>query len=153
VQGVAGKVVSTSFPQDTYKNFILEARLQRTGSCDSCANRIFLRGAPLPLASNGEWANGYVLEFTNNGSIKALKVVNGVTTILQSTSTAAVINGGWNVVRVVVDKTWISFYINGTLVYQKADLSFTQGRFGFGMYSDNNSDQLDIDWVSVTTLP
>ena len=134
-------------------------RMKRTGTdhCLWCANQILIRGAPEPLGSYHLWNSAYLFQYSDDGWYSIWKVVNGVITSLipyqnEWQETGAIIQGGYNVVRVVATGSSLNYYINGTLVWSGSDTSLTKGTVGFGMYRDitSSDDWLDVDYATLT---
>ncbi len=131
--------------------------MRRTG-CDGCANRLIIRGAPLPLDSSNWWHSAYYLQYRRDGLYSVYKQVagGGHIALVGWTASSAIRTGdAWNVLRVVAQGTHLSFYINGTLVWSGADASLSEGEVGVGMYRDSSStgNELRVDWARLCTLP
>jgi len=153
--GLAGTSASASYGVD-FTNFDYQVRLWRSG-CDTCTNRILIRGTPAPLGSGNRWYGYYAFQYTRNGSYSIWKrVAGGDVTALQDWTASSAINRGdaWNTLRVVADGADLYFYVNGTLVWWGSDYSLTSGRVGIGMYrtSDSSGDQLFADWATLSGL-
>jgi subtilisin family serine protease len=150
--GLIGTSASASYAGE-FANFDLQARILRTG-CETCANRLLVRGTPLPLDINYHWAVEYAFNYANQGYFSVGKTVNGVTTVLKGwTETPAINQGGtWNTVRVIAVGNKFSFYINDTLVWSGTDSQIASGRVGLGMYRNLTSipDIFQVDWVTLT---
>lgn len=113
-------------------------RTWRSG-CQSCANRIMVRGTPDPLGSTNWWDDGFVFQYTADGMFSVYRTVNGVNTALQNwTRTPAVVQGAaWNLLRVVSYEDTFLFYINGYLVWAGTDASLpADGQVGIGIFRD-----------------
>ena len=138
-----------------FTNFDYQARLWRAG-CDTCANRLLIRGTPDPLSSSKNWYSYYSFQYTRAGRYSVWKRVNGSSTALQNWTSSSAINQGsaWNTLRVVASGGNLYFYINGTLVWTGYDSSLTSGRVGISMYrnSDSSGDQLWADWATLSTF-
>jgi hypothetical protein len=152
--GLFGTSASTSYMEE-FTDFDFQARVKRTG-CESCANRLIVRGTPLPLDLSNHWAAEYIFNYANNGYFSVGKIVNGVTTVLQgATPSPAIVTGGdWNILRVVASGNSLSFYINNTLVWSGTDSELSSGRVGLGMYRDLLSliDNFQVDWAKLTPI-
>lgn len=153
--GLADTSSSASYAAD-FTNFDYQARLWRSG-CDTCANRLLVRGTPTPLGSDNHWYSFYMFQYTRTGSYSIWKqVTGGDATELQGWTSSSAINQGdaWNTLRVVGDGSNLYFYINGTLVWSGTDSSLTSGRVGIGMYrsSSSSGDQFLADWATLSTL-
>ena len=141
----------------SFTNFDYQVMMRRLG-IDSNANQIFVRGTPTPLQDDNRWYNGYAFQYTRKGTYSIYKYMpNGDRVQLQGWTGNPAINKGdsWNLLRVVANGSHFSFYINGTLVWQGTDNSFSSGRVGIGMYRGaptEDQDALAVDWAVLTTL-
>ncbi len=137
--GIAGAWVSTSRIGD-YGNLDFTTALWRDG-CKSCANDVFIRGTPDPLTAGNVWNSYYAFRYGLTGLYSVSKRVSGgIDTALTGwTSSSAINNSSWNVLRVRANGPDLAFFINGIMVWSGTDSSLTSGRVGFGMYSDNTS--------------
>ena len=68
------------------------------------------------------------------------------------TASPAIISGNYNTLRVVANGTSLSFYINGTLVWNGTDADLSNGVVGVGMYRDaySTGNWLDVDYATLT---
>ena len=152
--GIAGTSSSASYTED-FSNFTYETRLIR-GGCDSCANRLYVRGTPNPLISGNHWYHEYMFQYSRDGGFSIFKIVAGNPTALQNWAFTSAIHQGdaWNTLKVTANGTSLYFYINGTLVWSGSDSSLSSGRVGLGMYRDATStgDVFAADWARLTTL-
>ncbi len=149
--GVAG-YASTISHTDDYSTLTYEVRMKRAG-CVGCVNVLAIRGNPV-LDSTGWWKTEYTFDYTNNGLFSVWKDNNGTYTALKSwTSTSAIDQGGWNVLKVTANGSQLKFYINGYLVWSGTDSAYASGRVGIGMYRNTTStgDKLWVDWAQLTT--
>ncbi len=151
--GLAGSSSSASYTQQ-FSNLDYRARMQRSG-CITCANRLFIRGTPLPLDSENRWYSYYNFQYSGDGYYSVWKRVDGGSvTSLQGWTYSPAINEGlaWNTLRVVASGSNLSFYINGIQVWSGTDTSLTTGRVGVGMYRSSTStgDLLQVDWARLT---
>jgi len=151
--GLLGSSASVSY-NATFTNFDYRVRMYRAG-CNSCANRLLVRGTPTPLASDKWWYKQYVFQYTRDGKYSVYKEINGVLTEMKGWTTSSAIKPGnaWNNLRVVANGSSLYFYINGSLVWSGTDTSLTSGRVGIGMFRSANStgDLLRVDWATLTT--
>jgi hypothetical protein len=152
--GLAGTSASASYNAN-YADFDYEVKLWRNG-CDTCANRIIVRGTPLPLDSSNHWYAEYTFQYNRDGVFSVYKRINGVSTALQEWTSSSAINQGdaWNVLRVIASGEYLYYYINGTLVWWGSDYSLSSGRVGIGMYrsTESTGDQLWVDWATLSSL-
>jgi photosystem II stability/assembly factor-like uncharacterized protein len=154
-EGLAGTSSSVSYTED-FSDFVYEARVIR-GGCDTCANRLHVRGTPNPLTSTNHWHHEYTFQYSRDGSFSVYKIVaGGGSTALQNWTFSSAINQGdaWNTLKVTANGTSLSFYINGTLVWSGTDYSLSSGRVGLGMYrsSSSSGDVFAADWAKLSTL-
>ncbi len=149
--GVSAKAATISHVND-YSTLTFEVRMRRYG-CAGCANVLAIRGNPV-LDSVGWWTTEYTFDYTNNGLFSVWKDNNGTYTALKNwTSTSAIVQGGWNTLKVTASGSTLKFYINGTLVWSGADSAYASGRVGIGMYRNSTStgNKLFVDWAQLTT--
>lgn len=150
--GVSGKAATISHIND-YTTLTYEVRMKRTG-CAGCANVIAIRGNPA-LDATGWWNTEYTFDYTNTGLFSVWRDSYGTYTALKNwTSSAAIVRGGWNVLKVTADSSTLKFYINGTLVWSGVDSSYPSGRVGIGMYRDtlSSGNKLFVDYAKLDTL-
>ena len=96
-----------------------------------------MRGEPSSIASSGHWNNGYLFQYSNDGYYSVFKYVGGSSTALQSwTATSTVVSGDWNTLKVQMNGTSMSFWINDTLVWSGTDSSFSSGYAGLGFFGE-----------------
>jgi len=135
-----------------FTNLDFTVRMGREG-CSTCANRITIRGAVDPLISEHNWSSYYAFQYTNGGSFSVFKRVGGGSSIaLQGwTPSAAIVQGGYNTLRVVANDGNLYYYINGTLVWSGSDSSLTSGLVGFGLYRDmySSNNALVVDYATL----
>jgi hypothetical protein len=152
--GLSGTSSSVSYDEDCYTDFDYQVRLQRSG-CDTCANRLLVRGTPTPLRSDYWWYTQYAFQYSRDGDYSVYKEIAGSLTTLRGWTYSSAINQGtaWNTLRVVTNGTNLRFYINGTLVWSGYDSSLSSGRVGIGMYrsSTSSGDKLSVNWATLTT--
>jgi photosystem II stability/assembly factor-like uncharacterized protein len=153
--GLSGTSSSVSYAED-FDDFDYQARVLRQG-CDSCANRLIVRGTPYPLTSSNHWYNEYEFQYSREGRFSVYKrVAGGSAVTLKYWTYSAAINQGtaWNILRVVANGSAFAFYINGTLVWVGSDSSMSAGRVGLSMYrsSASTGDLFLADWASLSTL-
>jgi hypothetical protein len=155
-EGIEGTSSSVSYAED-FDNFDYQVRLGRLGS-DTSANRIYVRGTPSPLLTGNRWYSGYAFQYNRNGQYSIFKYMpNGDTVQIQGWTLSSAINQGdyYNILRVVANGSDFSFYINGTLVWQGSDTTYSSGVVGIGMYraaSTGLTEQLIVDWAVLTTI-
>jgi Zn-dependent metalloprotease len=150
--GLSGTSASASYPQN-FDTFFYTVRLKRIG-CQSCSNRIIIRGTPTPLTLTNHWDDAIEFQYNANGSFYIWKWHNGSDTTLQGWTASPAIKTGdaWNVLSVLAWGSDLYFYINGALVWIGSDSDLASGRGGVGMYTSGGEwDRLDVDWVSLET--
>jgi hypothetical protein len=101
------------------------------------------------------WYTGYMFGYTNAGNYSIIRMDSGGTaTILQPwTSTSAVKKNDWNELHVIANGSDFSFYINGTLVNNFTDESYTRGYVGVEMYRpDSGKSRFYMDSAALTIL-
>jgi hypothetical protein len=160
-EGLDNTGASTGYSH-TYENFVYTVRMKRTG-CADCANRILIRGTPLPLVGNNEWYSSYTFQYLNRTSVGSdvgpafsiYKRVSGADPVMLVNWTySPYINPeGWNVLKVIADGSDFEFYINGVWHASGSDSSLTGGKVGIGLYGVPGYDLLQVDWAQVTDLP
>jgi len=139
-QGLASKSVSIGYKND-YKKGTYVVTMKRNG-CNSCSNRIMVRGTPKALRSTGWWRKGYYFQYTNSGYFSIFKAdgtaLYGWTAhpAIHSTLSAT---GKSNTLKVVFNGTQMKFFINGTLVATIYDGSYAKGKLGISFYRDTSS--------------
>jgi len=136
-----------------FSNMDYRVRMRRYG-CNTCANRILIRGVPDPLDETNRWYSYYAFQYSGDRYYSVWKRVGGGSpAALQGWTYSPAINSGeaWNTLRVVANGSSISFYINGTLVWSGTDTSLSSGRVGIGMYDDaSTGNLLQVDWATLT---
>ena len=144
----AGKSSYTSLStyNQTYTDMDYSAKLWRYGSTSN-ANRVIIRASG-SIGSDGHFSNEYMFQYTRDGSYSVYKKVSGVSSSLKDwTSSSAIKDSDWNILRVVAVGSSFDFYINGTKVWSGSDTSLKSGRVGVGMY---DSDKFYVDWATLT---
>ena len=154
--GVKNKGASVSYVKNTsINNLDYRVRMQRTG-CDSCANRIIIRGTPKPFSGSTRiWRSGYLFQYSRNGKYSVWRFVNGTGKKIKGWTYSSAINKGtaWNTLRVVANGKWLKYYINGTLVWSGSDTQLTSGQVGIGMYRNSSTgNALYVDWAKAIKL-
>jgi hypothetical protein len=157
--GVPGEFASAGYDTE-YEDINFEVRMNRVqdeSGFDS--NLLFIRGTVLPLGDYKRWNSFYGFYFTRNGNFTVRKVVTGGSPISLLPSPylwlpSDAINQGdaWNTFRVLAKGTNLKYYINGTMVWEGADLDLTSGKVGLGMFSElgSTSDELRVDWATLS---
>jgi hypothetical protein len=143
---------SSAVHTNNYANFTYTVKVKRTGANISSANRIIIRGNPTSLDPSNWWKPSYVFQYTNNGSFSVYAMSSGgvTTTMAGWTAHSAIVQNGWNTLKVVVNGSSLKYYINNTLVWSGSNSSLTTGKVGFGFY---DTDTLDVDWATLSMAP
>lgn len=153
--GVASKFSSTKYNSSSYTTLRYEARMKRTG-CTWCTNYLIIRGTDTPIhATYKTWYRGYRFQYSNDGKYSVWKDNSGSYTTLKTyTSSSAIVQNGWNTLKVTASGSTLKFYINGTLVWTGSDSSFSSGKVGIGMYRDTSStgNKLQVDWAKLSSV-
>lgn len=138
-----------------YGDLTYSVRMKRSGTCVICANRIIIRGNPASLDPTYWWKPSYSFQYNNNGmfSVFAINSSGTITTLKTWTVSSAIVQNGWNTLKVVAVGSSLKFYINNTLVWSGSDTALRTGTVGFGFYRDAAAGQLLVDSVSLSTTP
>ena len=151
--GLPGSVSSASYSAN-YADFFYEAKMWRYG-CDSCANRIYLRGTVHPMTGYN-WYEYYIFQYSRNGYFSVWKRVGGGIYQVYPWTYSSAINAGsaWNTLGVAAWGPNLYYYINDTLVWAGSDSSLSFGRVGLGMYRDPDSsgNGFWVDWATLSPL-
>jgi len=73
--GVSSKIASSYYNYDWTK-LKYEVRMKRF-TCSRCATGLYVRGTPLPTATNGHWDKGYWFAYANDGYYKIYRIYSG----------------------------------------------------------------------------
>ena len=148
--GVANSLASSAHITN-YSTLTYEARLKRTGTCTGCTNAVIVRGVPGTLTTDGWWSSAYSFHYTNSGYFSLWSITGGTpTALIDWTTTPAIIQNGWNTLRVTIASNGMShWFINGTQVaYGTLPAPIkTTGQVGLGFYRDAAVGQLNVDWA------
>ncbi|MRR32519.1 DUF1080 domain-containing protein, partial [bacterium] len=138
-----------------YGEVTYEVRMKRSGTCTTCANRIIIRGNPGSLFSTNWWKPAYYFQYANNGTFSIYEATSAGTTVALKgwTASAAIVQNGWNTLKVVAVANSLKFYINGTLVWTASDYTLQVGQVGFGHYRDAAAGTLQVDWAKASNTP
>jgi hypothetical protein len=140
-----------------FERLDFSARLWRNG-CDTCANRLIVRGAPDPLdtsrAWRHDWDNATYLQYTRAGFYSVYVRWDGVTWLIQDWTFSSAINQGssWNTLRVIADNSQqLTLLINGVQVWSGSFGVYSRGQVGIGMYQATDGEGEGF-WVEDATL-
>ena len=138
-----------------YGDVTYEVRMKRDGTCTSCSNRIIIRGNPSSLFSTNWWKPAYYFQYANDGSFSVYEATSGSTTVILKawTASAAIVQNGWNTLKVIAVGNSLKFYINGTLVWSGSDSTLQVGQVGAGYYRDSANGTLWVDWAKAYNTP
>jgi hypothetical protein len=137
--GVKNGFSKVMFSKATYANFDYMVKMRRTG-CPNCSNTLVFRST-----SRGALYFGY----NNMGSYSIYACTTGGCTPWKKwTATTAIIQGGYNVLRVVTVGNTYQFYINNKLMTQGTGMGFSSGYVGMEFFSwVTAGNYLDIDYA------
>lgn len=152
--GLAG-YFSSSKHANIYGDITFQASMKRTG-CTTCANNLTIRGNAASLSAIYNWIPSYIFQYSNTGYFSVWKeTAAGETALKAWTTSTAIIQGGWNTLKVVAVGPTLKFYINGVLVWTGSDAAYKTGTVGVGMYRDTTStgNAFYVDWATLQTTP
>lgn len=154
--GTAGFVASAKHTR-IYGDFTYTARMKRLGSDTGDANMLIIRGNPVSLNADKYWKSSYIFEYTNAGRFGIWRVNSdgSYTTLITWTTHAAIVQNGWNTLRVVAVGKSLKFFINGQLVWVGNDTGLRTGQVGLGMVRGIGStgNNLLVDWARLSNTP
>jgi len=137
-----------------YGDLTYEVRMKRSGACATCPNHISVRGVASPLDDIKRWNREYKFAYANSGVFSVLKVDGSTETALKSwAASSAIVQNGWNTLKVVAVGQLLNFYINDTLVWSGIDPDVKTGQVGFGFYRDADAGELIVNWAKLYTTP
>jgi hypothetical protein len=152
--GVSG-TFSSIIHNDQYATMTYEARMERLGTCTECGSYLIFRGVASPIAEpDKSWSDSLLFEYSNNGSFMILQTNSGAPSrFVDWTDSPAIIRNNWNVLKVVANYNYMSFYINNTLVWSgNIPTAKPVGQVGIGMFSKGlTGDKLYVDYATLTT--
>jgi len=134
-----------------FTNFDFSVRMLRSNECNTCANRIIVGASgKIITGSFGVFPTAYHFQYDNKGFFSIFRRIDGSEgAIVNWTKTEALRKGArWNVLRVIVKDSAISFLINDRVVWEGTDPYLLPGFVGFGMFSDTTS-KLSVDWAKL----
>ena len=132
--GVPYKWSSVSRTTQQYSDFTYSARVRQTGG-NYEKNVVMVRMGTSVKALDNSWYPGYEFRWQNNGYFYIMRYnANGTTFTIQNTTFSAAIVDGWNTVKVIADGSNFKYYINGVLLKEFTDSTFSNGYVGFGWY-------------------
>jgi len=165
--GVAGKAASIAH-SNNYSTLTYEVRMKRSGSGNSCANALLIRG-DADQDSWGWWDHSYTFNYVNysgyggpayavtrdhNGTYYNLTDPYNSAVLWKSTS--RVDSADWNTLKVTASGSQLKFYINGYLIWSGTNSAYSSGQVGIALYRNNYScdNKFYVDWASLDpTVP
>lgn len=126
----------------TSQPFTFKVKMRRKGgNCKACADRALVMASG-NMGTIGTFANEYAFQINQNGyySVYAYSSTGGQRALKNWTFSSAINKGeAWNELKVTVNKTKWTFYVNGIQVWTGTAYGLTSGAVGFGMYDDTSS--------------
>ena len=139
------------FSSSTYT---AEVKMKRVAGATNNSNSIVLC-----TATNMSSVNGYLFDYTANGSFSVWKWTGidmvtylGTETGIKFWTSTAKINknlGAWNIMKIVRAGSNYSFYMNGYLVCSFIDSSFDPRVCVLAFYSGNEQTEVDFDYAKL----
>jgi len=153
--GGAANLSSSIAHANTFGDVTFQARMNRSGTCTTCANRIIVRGTPTTLDASKNWLPSYSFQYSNAGtySVYARNGSGVITTVQAWTASPAIVANGWNTLKVVAVGSSLKFYINNTLVWSGTNSSIAVGKVGVGYFRDAATGTLLVDSASAASTP
>lgn len=155
--GSPGFVASVQH-SSVYGDFTYSARMRRAGSNTGDANVLIVRGNPASLNVDKYWNSSYIFEYSNAGRFGVWRVNSdgSYTTLVTWTVHPAIVQNGWNVIKIVAVGRTFKFFINGALVWKGNDPQFIRtGQVGIGLVRSTGStgNSLLVDWAKLSNTP
>ncbi|CCI54938.1 MAG: hypothetical protein LKG20_06840 [Tetrasphaera jenkinsii] len=154
-QGVPGYWSSTSHT-GTFRNFVYQARVKRDGNGGGYwANSMIVRGNPLRLTNDYDWAPSYHFNFTNTGYFSVFYTDNnGNERALVDWTYAAVIRSQiWKTLNLTAQGGYFNWAINGRTLWSGYDYTRSGGQVGYGFYvADGYWGTMRLDSANFRTL-
>lgn len=154
--GTNGKWSSVYRSTSPYANFDYTARVYRSGGVVDYwypASYITVRMGDKVGTSDNWWYPGYYFGYINNGYFAIWQTSDtGSSVALQDwTYSSAIVQNGWNKLRVIGQGGTFYFYINNTLVRTVSNPYRKAGYVGLAMYNHANtvSTQLMVDYATL----
>jgi hypothetical protein len=153
--GGAANLSSSIAHANTFGDVTFEARMNRSGTCSTCANRIIVRGTPTVLDASKNWLPSYSFQYSNAGtySVYARNGSGVITTVQAWTPSSAIVRNGWNTLKVVAVGSSLKFSINGVLVWSGTNSSLAVGKVGVGYFRDAAIGTLLVDYANAVSTP
>lgn len=148
-------VISSSYYDQDYSNFELEARMRKTAGLNDFGMGLHFNGDPSIINSDGYWINGYHLYYSITGEWLLFKYVGGSFSYLQPhivSPDIATGMGSWNKVKVVFADGYIDVYFNDVLQGTYFDNTFLIGKSAVAMYDQILMGEGEVDYVTMAEL-
>jgi len=147
----------TAYNSDTYTDFDYSVRMRRIDG--TSVNAIVFR-AGNSFNSDGHIYPAYRFGYFNDGDYNIVRCnADGSYDAIQTwTYSSAIVQNGWNTLRVVANGNTFNCFINGTLVRTFTDSTFSSGHVGVTMYRytadyDPSTTSLQVDWATLSPPP
>jgi len=141
-------MISTYTPR-TWSDLSVEALMRRSGNW-GLAQSVALRASSDfdPTANVG---SGYLFQLSGNRNFSVFRIADGEATALQGWSFSSSINTSTNRMIVTANDNQLRFVVNGTMIWEGADSTLTNGHVTIGGYSTaDNPTTYYFDEVKVT---
>ncbi|MBN2279638.1 MAG: T9SS type A sorting domain-containing protein [Candidatus Marinimicrobia bacterium] len=140
---------------DYFENFVLEARMKRSGGSPYGIG-LYFNGDPTEVSASGKWADGYAFTYCTAGNWDLIVYENGYSKAIQPLVCSSEILQGdnqWNILKVVYAYGYIDVYINHKLQGSYFDETHKRGRIGLHLHDDQLAGTAAFDYVTLTPLP
>jgi len=143
---------SSMYFEEGYYNFEYTVRMKRKLN-QLNQNSIIINGAPYPMGPSGSWNDGIYFSYANNGDWLLMTRIGGDPTILKNWTVDPAINKyGWNELKVVVNRPYVDFWINGAYLGWYS-ISNPNGQLvGVGMVDGGAGKSLLVDYARLTPI-
>lgn len=154
-QGTPGYWASTAHT-GSWRNFVYQARVKRDGNGGGYwSNSMVIRGNPLRLNSERDWAPSYHFNFTNTGyfSVFFTDKYGDEYPIVDWTYAGVIRNQIWKTVKVVAQGPYFSWSVNGRTLWSGYDYNQSVGQVGYSFYTASGYwSTMRLDSASLQTL-
>ncbi len=141
-------LISSASYNKNFGNFTYQARMKRVGNSINSSGLV-VRGLPV-FGSDNDWNTSYQFLYSQDGYFSVWKGLSGSWTTLKGwTTSAAIVDNGWNVLKVTADGSQFRFYINNSLVWSGTDSALTTGQVGILMDRGTVAEKLEVDWATL----
>ena len=152
-EGVLDQFASVYYQDNNFANFRYQVKMKRAATgCSTCPTGFIIRGGIQPLGTQSLWNQGYLFAYSNSGTVAVYRMDGGsIITLLTATPSTAVVQNGWNTLRVDAIGSGLKFYVNNELVYSGVDANYTIGKIGITMFNNSSAgNALYVDWASAS---